>query len=80
MAVMTLTGCPYTEGCDALVDAKPSAASSDAATNGDPDGGSDAATLAPDADLDGAVRPGVPGALIDFGIDPVGGPALSTLS
>lgn len=82
LAIMCLTGCPYTEGCDALVDAPANGPTVDGDSGPvEPvDSGISPETsddvVANDARPDG----GGPKAFIDFGTDPVGGPALSTLS
>ncbi len=81
LLLLNLTGCPYTEGCQAASDADP--ATETAATDPAPadedgkgvDGG------APDGALVDATLAGPSGAeLLDFGSEPTGGPALSTLS
>jgi len=75
LAVMTLTGCPYTQGCEDSTPAAPDPGDAGRDLDGSPedDAGPDGGDSGP------ALRLG-PAASIDFGPDPVGGPALSTLS
>jgi hypothetical protein len=89
LGIMTLTGCPYTEGCEALTDAAPGQLTEDGQAPLD-DAGEDEGGKAKDSgpgyipDLDGGGIPTDSGftepAAIDFGVDPGGGPTLSTVT
>ena len=78
VGIMALTGCPYTEGCEALTEpgaAAGDAGAADGAQDGDPGKTPDGGLV--DADLDS----GFPQAgSIDFGAEPTGGPTLSALT
>ncbi|MBS2012662.1 MAG: DUF1565 domain-containing protein [Deltaproteobacteria bacterium] len=73
-AILALTGCPYSEGCDGSSDTPPETTGDDGGDQGE--GGSDEAST--DAGTDGPPRE--KSAPIDFGTPTTGGPKPSTLT
>lgn len=76
LGMLCLTGCPYTEGCEALPEDSAEPGPIEPVEGGRPSHHYDSGFV-PDAPLlDGAAQAGD----IDFGVEPDGGPELSTLS
>lgn len=84
LAALTLTGCPYTQGCGEIGEAAPGE-SGDVGDPADPAGPDPDFVAAPSdsnapAPVPGSKGSAGPAGVIDFGAAPSGGPGLSTLS